>query len=43
MVIFSDLLGEKLCYLFDSYSKDYEGNISENGSAILMKFETLDD
>ena len=30
-------------YLFDFHSKDYEGNISQNGSAILMKFETLDD
>ena len=29
--------------MFDSNSKDYEGNISQNGSAILMKFENLDD
>ena len=44
MVIFSDLFGEKACvYLFDSHSKDYERNISQNGSAILMKFKTLDD
>ena len=30
-------------YLFDSHSKDYEGNIPQNGNAILMKFENLDD
>ena len=41
--MFSDLFGEECVYLFDSHSKDYEGNISQNGSAILMKFETLDD
>ena len=40
---FRNYLGKRLCYLFDSNSKDYEGNISQNGSAILMKFENLDD
>ena len=29
--------------LFGSYSKDDEGNISQGGSAILMKFGSLDD
>ena len=43
MVIVSDFFGKKCVYLFDSHSKDYDGNISQNGSAILMKFETLDD
>ena len=37
------LWGKDCVYLFDSHSKDDEGNISESGSAILMKFETLDD
>ena len=38
------IIWEKDCvYLFDSHSKNYEGNISQNGSAILMKFEILDD
>ena len=37
------IIWEKDCvYLFDSNSKGYEGNISQNGSAILMKFEDLD-
>ena len=40
---FRNYLAKRLFYLFDSHSKDYEGNISENGSAILMKFENLDD
>ena len=45
MVIFSELFGEKtvFTYLFDSHCKDYEGNISQNGNFILMKFENLDD
>ena len=53
MVIFSELFGEKTVYLFDSHSKDNEGNISQNGSknssgnichngiAVSLKFETL--
>ena len=41
--IFGIIYGKDCVYLFDSHSKDYEGNISQNGSAILMKFETLDD
>ena len=41
MVIF--ILGKDCVYLFDSHSKDYEGNVSQNGSAILMKLENLDD
>ena len=41
--MFPDLFGEECVYLFDSHSKDHEGNISQNGSAVLMKFETLDD
>ena len=43
MVTVSDFFGKKCVYLFESHSKDYEGNTSQNGSAILMKFETLDD
>ena len=41
--IFGHIWGKDYVYLFDSHSKDYEGNISQNGSAILMKFKTLDD
>ena len=41
--IFGIIWGKDCVYLFDSHSKDYEGNISQNGSAILMKFENLDD
>ena len=38
------IIWEKDCVcLFNSRSKDYEGNISQNGIAILMKFQTLDD
>ena len=40
--IFGLIWGKECVYLFDSHSKDYEGNISQNGSVILMKFETLD-
>ena len=36
-------MGKDCVYLFDSHRKDYEGNISQNGSAVLMKFENLDD
>ena len=42
MVIFLGFFGEKTVYLFDSHSKDDEGNISQNGTAALIKFETLD-
>ena len=41
--IFGLIWGKECVYLFDSHSKDYEGNISQNESAILMKFETMDD
>ena len=41
--IFGLYWGKDFIYLFDSHSKYYEGNISKNGSAILMKFEALDD
>ena len=41
--IFGHIWRKDYVYLFDSHSKDYEGNISQNGSAILMKFQTLDD
>ena len=41
--IFGLIWGKECVYLFDSHSNDYEGNISQNGSTILMKFETLDD
>ena len=40
---FGSFWGKDCVYLFDSHSKDYEGKISQNGSAILMKFETLKD
>ena len=40
--IFGIIWGKDCVYLFDSHSKDYEGNISQNGSAILMKYENLD-
>ena len=40
---FRNYLGKDCVYLFDSHRKDYEGNISQNGSAVLMKFENLDD
>ena len=41
--IFGLLWGKNCVYLFDSHSKDYDGDISQNGSAFLMKFKTLDD
>ena len=41
--IFGIIWGKDCVYLFDSHSKDYEGNISQNRSAILMKFKNLDD
>ena len=40
--IFGTIWGKGCVYLLDSHSKDYEGNISQNGCAILMKFENLD-
>ena len=40
--IFGIIWGKDCLYLFDSHSNDYKGNISQNGSAILMKFENLD-
>ena len=43
MAISSELFGKKTVYLFDSHSRDCEGNISQNGSAILMKTESLND
>ena len=41
--IFGLIWGKDCVYLFDSHRRDYEPNISQNGSAILMKFEFLDD
>ena len=41
--IFGLIYRKECVYLFDSHSKDYKGNISQNGSAILTKFETLDE
>ena len=41
--IFGLLWGKECVYLFDSHSKDFGGNISQNGYAILMNFETLND
>ena len=41
--IFGILWGKDCVYIFDPHSKDDEGNISQNGTAILIKFETLDD
>ena len=36
--IFGFIWGKDCVYLFNSHSKGYEGNISQNGSTILMKF-----
>ena len=33
--------GRNYFYLFDSHSKDGEGNISQNGTAVLLKFDTF--
>ena len=33
--------GRNCFYLFDSHSKDGEGNISQNGTAVLLKFDTF--
>lgn len=41
--IFGILFAKNYFYLFDSHSKDDKGNISQNGTFILVKFETLDD
>ena len=41
--IFGILCWKNYFYLFDSHSKDDKGNISQNGTFILVKFETLDD
>ena len=43
LLIFGLIWGKECVYLFDSHSKDYEGNIYQNGSAILIKFKTLDE
>ena len=41
--IFGILWGKDCVYLFDSHSKAGEGDISQNSTEILIKFETLDD
>ena len=33
--------GNDSIYLFDSHSKDVNGNVSSSGSAVLLKFDTL--
>ena len=33
--------GRNCFYLFDSHSKDGEGNVSQNGTAVLLKFDTF--
>ena len=33
--------GRNYFYLFDSHSKDGEGNSSQNGAAVLLKFDTF--
>ena len=33
--------GRQCFYLFDLHSKDGRGNMSVDGTAVLMKFETL--
>ena len=35
--------GRQCFYLFDSHSKDGHGNISQNGTAVLLKFGSLND
>lgn len=35
------LWGRQCFYLFDLHSKDGRGNMSVDGTAVLMKFETL--
>ena len=30
-----------ILYLFDSHSKDENGNLSSSGTAVLLKFDTL--
>ena len=36
------VIWEKNCFfLFDSYSKNSSGNICQNGTSVLLKFETL--
>ena len=41
--MFLDDFGKKCVYLFDSHDKDCARNIFQQGSALLMNFETLAD